>query len=271
MTTSVTAAGPGWLFVPADRPERYAKAIEASDLAIIDLEDAVRPADKDTARELLLSSALDPERVCVRVNGFGTTHVDSDLDAVRERGITRVMVPMAEADHPFESLTGLEVIALIETARGVIEADRIAAHQQVGALALGSADLALNLRTRSAENSTVPASDPLAYARTRILYAARAYGLPVIDSVHTTVDDDSGLRGEADAAAAQGFDGKLAIHPRQIDPIRSAFAPRAEELDWAQSVMSEARSRSTGAFVLDGELVDEVIIRRAEMLLAHGS
>lgn len=270
MTTPVTAAGPGWLFVPADRPERYSKAIAAADLTIIDLEDAVRPEDKDSARELLLSSPLDPERVCVRINGFGTTHAAPDLEAVRERGITRVMIPMAEADHPFESLTGLEVIALIETARGVIEVDWIAAHQQVGALALGSADLALSLRTRSTEKSTVPASDPLAYARTRILYAARAYGRLVIDSVHTAVDDDSGLRGEADAAAAQGFDGKLAIHPRQIDPIRTAFAATAQDLDWARSVMSEARSRSTGAFVHDGGLVDEVIIRRAEMLLAHG-
>lgn len=271
MTTSIRAVGPGWLFVPADRPERYGKAIAASGLAIIDLEDAVRPEDKDKARELLLSSVIDPERVCVRINGFGTPHVDSDLDAVRELGVTRVMVPMAEADHPFGSLTGLEVIALIETARGVIEADRIAAHQQVGALALGSADLALNLRTRSTENSTVPDSDPLAYARTRILFAARAYGLSAIDSVPTTVDDDSGLRGEADSAAAQGFDGKLAIHPRQVGLIRSAFAPRAEDLDWAQSVISEARSRSTGAFVFDGELIDEVIIRRAEMLLSHSS
>ena len=261
--------GPGWLFVPGDRPERYEKAIAASDLAIIDLEDAVRSEAKDKARGLLQDSGIAPERICVRVNSFGTEHVEKDLEVVRSLGIPRVMIPMAEADQPFDSLAGLEVVALIETARGVIESARIAAEPMVVGLALGSVDLEVDLRMRRAINETnagtVP-SDPIHYARMRLLYSARAYGRAVIDSARPSVDDICALRREADSAKTHGFDGKLAIHPRQVEAIREGFAPSLEEVEWARNVLAESRARKEGAFVLDGELIDAVVVRRAEYL-----
>lgn len=261
------ADGPGWLFVPADRPERYAKAVAGSDQAIIDLEDAVRDEAKGAAREMLRSSAVDPAQVCVRINGFGTPYFEKDLEAVSALGISRVMVPMAVADQPFGALEGFDVIALIETARGVVEADRVAAHPQVRGLALGSADLGLSLRTRRRAASALSGSGPIDLARMRILYAGRANECLVIDSALAAVSDEVGLSGEAEAACAHGFDGKLAIHPRQVEIIRSAFAPTHRETEWAEAVVAAARTREEGAFVLHGELVDEVVVRRAESLL----
>lgn len=267
----ISAVGPGWLFVPADRPERFSKAIAAADVAVIDLEDAIRPDDKARARQMLREAELDPQGVCIRINGFGTDHVDKDLALARELGITTIMVPMAEADQPFASLEGFHVIALIETARGVLETERIAAYSCVDALALGSVDLQLDLGARDVENSAELLDDLLLFARTKILFAGRAHGAVVIDSVRPTVNDEPGLRKEATSAAAYGFDGKLAIHPRQVDTIRSSFAPGQREMNWARSVVSEAKSRTDGAFVLDGELIDEVVIRRAKRLIALGS
>nr|WP_245162050.1 CoA ester lyase [Brevibacterium marinum] len=266
------AKGPAWLFVPGDQPERFAKAVAAADLAIIDLEDAVRAEDKAGAREALAAAELlDPRQICVRINGFGTDHIEADLALVRALGIGTVMLPMAESDQPFDSLDGLTVIALVETARGVMEAAHIAAHPHVSALALGSADLQLDLRGRSRPDSHARFDDLLGFARAQLLFAARAADIAVIDSVHIALDDAPGLAREAAVAAIYGFDGKLAIHPTQVQAVRTAFAPTPDELGWARTVVAEARSRSEGAFALDGELIDEVVIRRAEMLLRFTS
>ena len=265
----VDLSGPGWLFVPADRPERFAKAATVSDQVIIDLEDGVREADKETARSLLRRSDFSPARACLRINGLSTAHADRDLELAREMGFSSVMVPMAEPHQPFSQLADFCVIALIETAQGVVGSDRIAAHPDVDALALGTADLQLDLGARSTAGTAGVFEDLLAYARATLRFAGRAHHIPVIDSVHSTVADDVGLRRAAAVASAYGMDGKLAIHPKQIETIRSEFTPSESEVAWAAAVLSEAESRSAGAFVLDGELIDEVIIRKAERLLAR--
>jgi citrate lyase subunit beta/citryl-CoA lyase len=261
--------GPGWLFVPADRPERFEKAAAGSDQMVIDLEDGVREADKEKARSLLRRSESVPRRACLRINGLSTAHADRDLELAREMGFRSVMVPMAESHQPFTQLADFSVVALVETARGVVESDRIAAHPNVNALALGTADLQLDLGARDTKGTAGVFEDLLAFARATLLFAGRAHHVPVIDSVHATVADDAGLRRAAAVASAYGMDGKLAIHPRQIEIIRGEFAPSESEVAWAAAVVSEAESRAAGAFVLDGELVDEVIIRRAEGVLAR--
>ena len=261
--------GPGWLFVPADRPERFEKAAAVSDQMVIDLEDGVREADKENARRLLRRSESVPRRACLRINGLSTAHAERDLELARELGFDSVMVPMAESHQPFSRLADFCVVALVETARGVIESDRIAAHPNVNALALGTADLQSDLGARDTTGTAGVFEDLLAYARATLLFAGRAHHIPVIDSVHATVADDAGLRRAAAIASAYGMDGKLAIHPKQIEIIRSEFAPSKSEVAWAAAVVSEAESRAAGAFVLDGELVDEVIIRRAEGVLAR--
>lgn len=267
----VSLSGPGWLFVPADRPERFAKATAVSDQVIIDLEDGVREADKEKARGLLRRSDLSPARACLRINGLSTAHADRDLELARELGFGSVMVPMAEAHQPFSQLADFCVIALIETARGVVDADRIASNPNVDALALGTADLQLDLGARSRAGTAGVFEDLLAYARATLLFAGRAHHVPVIDSVHSTVADDAGLRRAAAIASAYGMDGKLAIHPKQIETIRSEFTPSESEVAWATRLLSEAESRAAGAFVFDGELIDEVIIRKAKRLLSRVS
>ncbi|WP_210604122.1 HpcH/HpaI aldolase/citrate lyase family protein [Brevibacterium oceani] len=267
---TIGAAGPGWLFVPADRPDRFAKAEAISDQIVIDLEDGVREDDKGKARDLLAASDVRADQACLRINGFASVHIDQDLELARQLRVGSIMVPMAEADQPFETVAGFHVVALVETARGVLEAQRIAARPEVDALALGSADLQLDLGARETDAVAGVFEDLLAFARANLLFAGRAHGVPVIDSVHPGVNDDEGLRRTAAVASAYGLDGKLAIHPKQIDIIRSAFTPSRAEIVWATSVIAEARSRSAGAFVLDGELIDEVVIRRAERLVALG-
>ncbi|UVI36321.1 HpcH/HpaI aldolase/citrate lyase family protein [Brevibacterium spongiae] len=261
--------GPGWLFVPADRPERFAKAAAVSDQVVIDLEDGVRKADKGKARSLLRRSGFSPVRACLRINGLSTAHAEQDLELAREMGFGSIMVPMAESHQPFSQLADFSVIALVETARGVVDSDRIAAHPDVDALALGTADLQLDLGAHATAGTAGVFEDLLAYARATLLFAGRAHHLPVIDSVHTTVADYAGLRRAAAVASAYGMDGKLAIHPKQIEIIRTEFTPSESEVAWASAVVSEAESRAAGAFVLDGEIIDEVIIRKAERLLSQ--
>lgn len=135
-----------------------------------------------------------------------------------------VMVPMAETDQPFDALAGFHVVALVETARGVIDAQHMTAHPEVDALALRSADLQLDLGSHETDDGAGVFEDLPAFARANLLIAGRAHGVPVIDSVHPGVNDDECVRRAAAVASAYGLDDKLAIHPKQIDIIRSAFA-----------------------------------------------
>ncbi|MCD1286143.1 HpcH/HpaI aldolase/citrate lyase family protein [Brevibacterium sp. GP-SGM9] len=271
LATPISTRGPGWLFVPADRPDRFAKAAASADLVIIDLEDAVRAADKERARQTLRTADLDVEQTCIRINGFATADFAADLALVRELGVRTIMLPMTEEDQPLDLLSDFQVIALVETAKGVSGVESIAAVPCVQALALGSADLQLDLRSRALPGAESAFDDLLAFARTRLLFAARSFDIAAIDSAHVAITDESGLAGAASTAAAYGFDGKLAIHPRQVPLIRRAFAPTSGELEWARAVVRGAHSHSVGAFALDGELIDEVVIRRAEMLLRLAS
>jgi citrate lyase subunit beta / citryl-CoA lyase len=262
--------GPALLFCPADRPERYAKALAAADVVILDLEDAVAPADKASARVHLAAADVDPERVIVRVNPIGTADVALDLDALVPTPFRRVMVAKAEDPTSLDALDGYRVIALCETPLGVEQAGALARHPSVDALMWGAEDLVAGIGGRSSRSGDGRYRDVARYARSRVLIAAAAAGKDAIDAVHLDIADVAGLTEEATDAAASGFAATACIHPTQAAVIREAYAPTAGDVAWAEAVLAEATSQP-GVFRFQGRMIDEPVLRQARRTLEWGS
>ncbi|GAA2078137.1 CoA ester lyase [Pseudolysinimonas kribbensis] len=261
------ALGPALLFCPADRPDRFAKALERADAVILDLEDAVAPGSRDAAREALTTTLLDPARVIVRVNETGSSDQGADLEAVRAAGYRTVMVPKADARMP--PLPGLDVVALCETAAGVLDARELAGREGVVALMWGAEDLVASLGGTSSRDAAGAYRDVARHARSTVLLAAAAAGIPAIDTVHLDLADLEGLAAEAEDAAAVGFAATACIHPSHVDVIRRAYAPTPEEMAEARRIVDAAREHG-GVFRLDGRMVDGPVIRHAESILRRG-
>ncbi|MGG5751325.1 HpcH/HpaI aldolase/citrate lyase family protein [Zafaria sp. Z1313] len=261
------ALGPAILFVPADRPERYAKAAERADAVIIDLEDAVLTEARPAAREAVAASRLDPERTIVRVNEAGSPDFAADLEALARTGYTTVMLPKAERPEQLESLDGYRVVALCETAAGVVNAPALAAAPHTVALMWGAEDLMASLGGTSSRFDDGRYRDVPRHARAAVRLAAGAHGKAAIDAVFLDLEDHGGLRAEALDAVASGFAATACIHPGQVPVIRRAYAPTAQELDWARRLLAAAGGRQ-GAFGFEGRMVDEVVLKRAR-LIAH--
>lgn len=260
--------GPAILFCPADRPERYAKAADRADAVILDLEDAVLPADRAEARIALAATPLDPSRTIVRVNAAGSADHAADLRALAATEYRFIM--LAKAEHP-EDLVGLadyRVIALCETARGVVNAHLIAEHPSVVALMWGAEDLVASLGGRSSRRADGSYRDVAAYARASVLLAAGAHRRAAIDAVYLDIPDVEGLRAEAADAAASGFAATACIHPSQVAVIRNAFAPTAAELEFATAVLDAAASER-GVFTFRGGMVDEPVLAHARRTLSR--
>lgn len=258
--------GPALLFCPADRPDRYAKAAAAADTVILDLEDAVAPADKVRAREALAASTLDPERVIVRLNAAGTSEHALDLAAVRASGYTTVMLAKAESAADVEATPGLRVLALCETARGVVHAAEIAAHPATAGLMWGAEDLIASMNGRSSRFADGRYRDVARTARATVLLAARAHGKDAIDAVHLDIADLEGLRTECEDAAASGFTATACIYPTQVATIRAAYASTDAEREWAGAVLAEAEGQP-GVFRFRGRMIDEPVLRQAREML----
>ncbi len=253
------------LFVPADRPEWYGKAFASgADAVIIDLEDAVAPESKDRARDLLeaawgtLVSAACP--ALVRVNPEGSPFHAADLAAVRALRLAGVVVPKTEADDTVRRVadkTGLPVLALIESARGLAAARDIAA---AGArLIFGSIDFAADVGCAHSRQA-------LLFARFAVVLASRLAGASApIDGVTTAFKDLDLVRDDAAYAASLGFGGKLLIHPAQIKPAAAGLLPGQAETAWASRVL--AIVGNGGAAALDGMMIDAPVRMRAEQIL----
>ena len=259
--------GPALLFCPADRPERFRGALEKADAVILDLEDAVLPDAKATARGNIIDADLDPDRVIVRVNAPGSDAFVSDLSTLAQTDFRTVMVAKTESA---ESLAAFDerfsLIALCETARGVHAADRIAAHPQIVAMMWGAEDLVASLGGTSSRTSHGGYRDVARYARSRVLLEAGAHGKGAIDAVHIDIDDVAGLDAEAVDAAASGFTATACIHPSQVATIRAAYAPDDSTLEWARSVLAAAESER-GVFRFQGRMIDEPVLRHARSAL----
>ncbi|MFF3028047.1 HpcH/HpaI aldolase/citrate lyase family protein [Microbacterium sp. NPDC057944] len=259
--------GPALLFCPADRPERFRGALEKADAVILDLEDAVLPEAKATARGNLIDADLDPDRVIVRVNAPDTEAFVSDLATLAQTDFRTVMVAKTEDPerlHAFDERYSL--IALCETARGIHAADRIAAHPRVVAMMWGAEDLVASLGGTSSRTPDGGYRDIARYARSRVLLEAGAQGKAAVDAVHIAIDDLPALAREAADAAASGFRATACIHPSQVATIRDAYRPDAATVDWAHAVIAAAESER-GVFRFQGRMIDEPVLRHARSVI----
>lgn len=261
--------GPAWLFCPADRPDRYRKALAAADVVILDLEDAVavtnRAAARDALRRLSDEGVLELDRTVVRINGADTQDHAADLAVTSEVGIRRVMLAKSEEpEHlwPIEA----EVLLLVETPWGIDRVGRLAEQANVVAVMWGADDLVAGLGGTTSRHDDGRYRDVARHARSRALIAAKAHGRLALDGVHMDIADTGGLAAECEDAVAVGFDATVAIHPSQVPVIRASYTPPPQRVEWARRLLAHVREdRSVTMF--EGRMVDGPIFKQAERVL----
>jgi citrate lyase subunit beta/citryl-CoA lyase len=261
------AAARSALFVPGDRPERFDKALASgADLVIVDLEDAVAVGHKAQARDNVVTWLSGGGRAAVRINGLRTEHCSADRSRLAGLpGLQAVVVPMAEDPAALaelaEELGGVAVVAMVETAAGLLRAHELAETPGVVRLAFGHLDLAADLDSADTRVAML-------HARSILVVTSRAAGLPgPLEGVTPSLGDPARWADDARYAAELGFSGKLVIHPGQVEAVNAAFTPTAEEVARAARVLEAAEQG--GAVRLDGEMVDAPVLARARRLLAR--
>ncbi|MEV4902881.1 CoA ester lyase [Citricoccus sp. NPDC055426] len=264
------------LFVPGDRPDRFAKACASdADIVIIDLEDAVAAGEKANARrqacQALAPGAEASVRALVRVNPKDSDWFEADVEALQGlvsqpgHGLLGFVLPKAE--EPEQVLAarrrvpaGLALVALIESARGVANAVGIAQVPGVTRLAFGAVDFALDIDAGSEPRA-------LDYARSAIVVASRAANITApLDTPSLAIKDLARVAEDARLGRSFGFSGKLCIHPAQLSAATTAHVPTQEEIDWAQQVITVS---DTGAAQANGEMIDRPVIKRALRILTR--
>lgn len=266
----MTLPARSFLFVPGDRPERFAKAAGAgAGLVIVDLEDAVLPADKDAARDKVHQALRDAReaRFAVRVNALGTPWHDDDVRAIAGLpALAGVMLPKAERASDFTALhaacgDAVRLHALVETVAGMTNLADLCAASGLARLSFGTVDFQVD----AGIDGDAAELDAM---RSMMVLASRAAGLEApVDGVHTALDDVEGLVAATHRARRFGMGGKLCVHPRQVDPVNRAFLPSAADVAWAQRVLT-AIEGAHGAIAVDGKLVDKPIVDRARRIAA---
>lgn len=264
--------GPALLFAPADRPDRFFKALERSDMVIIDLEDGAAVDKHADAMQNILCNPLPKERTILRITGPGTPTFTEDVEFARRAPYDIVMVPKIRSEIPAE-LEGLKIIAMIETPEAMVNIKEIATHPDVVGLFWGAEDLAAELggsssRLSTAENPLRPYRDPQRLARTLMKVHAAAAGIACIDAIHADFRDEEGQYLEALDAAGCGFAATACIHPAMVAPVRRAYQPTTEELERARAIVAKAGD-TVGAFNLDGEMIDAPVVKQARITIAR--
>ena len=269
-----------FLFVPANRPERYAKALgSGADAIIIDLEDAVAPQEKSGARDQLASvfkrlGANERSRTVVRMNAFGTPWFEDDLvflAGLVGQGLPAVMLPKAESALVLQQLAQVlgghcVLLPLVESLAGWDGVDALAAAPQVLRLAFGHLDFQADVGMAAGADEV-----ELVPVRLAVVLAARRAGLAApIDGVTAAIRDAERLQEDAARSRRFGFGAKMCIHPEQIALVNAAFSPSAAELDWAHRVLAAVEAAGGGVVSLDGRMVDGPVVRSAQRTLAQG-
>jgi citrate lyase subunit beta/citryl-CoA lyase len=255
------------LFLPASSPRAIARAREAgSDLVVLDLEDAVKPGDKESARSAAVEAVASdwPMPVAIRVNGVGTEWHSLDLDAVASSSADFAVLPRAISAHLVHGVAeavSKPVLAMIETAAGVLAAAEIA--KATAGLIAGTNDLSADLRLPPGAGRL-----PLQTALQTIVLAARAAGVAVFDGVFNGLDDAQGFAAEAEQGLRFGFDGKSLIHPNQIELCHRAFAPTDAEIDRARRLVEAFHG---GAERFEDQMIERMHVEAAERLLARAA
>ena len=251
---------PAVLFLPASRASAIDKArSSAADLVILDLEDAVKAADKETARTAAVAAVAEhwPMPVAIRINGFGTAEHDADLAAALDSGCDLIVLPSVRGADEIP-IAAKPIAAMIESASAVLDSPAIA--RACAALIVGTNDLAADLRLPSVDRAA------MGYALQATVLAARAAGIPVFDGVFNRLDDPAGFAAEAAQSRALGFDGKTLIHPDQIAACHAMFAPSADELARAHRLVAAA---TDGATRFEDEMVEAMHVAAARRLIGR--
>jgi citrate lyase subunit beta/citryl-CoA lyase len=268
-----------WLFVPADSEKKVARALECeADAIIFDLEDSVAPGEKPRARELV--KALTPSessQLWVRINPLTSEWHKEDLEVLGNSAVHGIVLPKAESGADVETLahrTGsIPIHAIVtETAASLFGLLSYRGQNALSAMSWGAEDLSADLGASSKTDEDGGLSFTYRLARSLCLAGAKAAGVAAIDTVFTDFRDEPGLILETLAAAREGFDGKLAIHPAQVGPINEAFSPTAAEVSHAQAVVDAfAAQPDVGVLSLDGRMIDRPHLLQAQRVLSRSS
>lgn len=256
-----------YLFVPGSRPERFDKAMAAgADVVVIDLEDAVSPSDKDSARVAVAGWLSAHRPVCLRINSTDSDWFAADLTLCAHPAVTAVMLPKAAAASDIDTLRkagARRVLPLVESAQGFMNLAALAAAEGVERLAFGSIDFSVDLGIEGDDRE-------LDYFRSQLVLVSRVAGIaPPIDGVTTAIGDVEVLAAETLRGKRFGFGAKLCIHPAQVAVVHASYLPQATEVAWAERVMAAATGSDGAAVAVDGKMVDRPVILKAERILAQ--
>lgn len=263
-------AARSYLFVPGDRPERFDKACASgADVVILDLEDAVTPDRKNEAREAIRGWLLGGGKAWVRLNGSDTQWYADDCGLLQVPGLLGVSLPKAETKAQISALAErlpepLGIVPIVETVRGLHNAEALAEAPKVTCLAFGSVDFQV-------DSGILGDGEELLFARSRLVLASALarIGAPV-DGVTIDLANLDLLASDVHRARQQGFGGKLCVHPKQVAPINDGFRSSELEVTWAKSVMDTVAShQNVGAISLNGKLIDLPVILRAQRILEN--
>ncbi len=269
------------LFMPASNARALEKARTlAADVIIMDLEDAVAPDSKETARHQAVAAVRQGgygrRELVIRANGTGTPWHEPDMAAIALSGADAVLLAKVESADEVRAAEArldeagappdLTIWCMIESPCGVLAANDIAgATQRLATLVMGTSDLTKDLRARH-----TPGREPMMVSLGFCLLAARAHGLAIMDGVHLDLSDEAGFAEICRQGAAMGFDGKTLIHPKTLEAANRIFGPSAEEIDRARRIIQvhgEAEAAGSGVVLLDGQLIENLHVEEARRVL----
>lgn len=258
-----------YLFVPGDRPARYDKAMAAgADAVIIDLEDAVAPDAKATARRHLAGWLNADSPVYVRINAAGTLWFHDDLALCAHPGVAGIILPKAELVADLQAVADAgarTILPLVESALGVWNAYGLCHAPRVQRLVFGAIDFCADTGIREGHDS-------LLHARSHLVLVSRVAGIgPPVDGVTVALDDAAAVSIDAQRARDLGFGAKLCIHPKQIQAVHAAFQPDSAELAWACKVQAAFQAARGAAVAVDGRMVDRPVLLLAEQMLEEAA
>jgi len=260
-----------YLFVPGNRPERFEKArASGADAVILDLEDAVQPQEKPTARDSVLTHMDAARPAFVRINAADTEWFGNDVAAIASHpGVAGIVLPKAETREHIEAVLAhahpsLTILPIVETARGFANLTVLCEAPRVQRIVFGTLDFQIDLNVEGD-------GEELDMFRSQVVLASRLAGLTTpVDGVSTVLDDPVAIESEARRGRRFGFGAKLCIHPKQVDAVHRAYAWTATERAWAERVLRAVEASGGAAVAVDGKMVDMPVILKARRIVgAH--